>query len=124
MKVRAIVLDKAEFDHYLADIKQSTMNMPPKDLGELVYNTKGCKGCHSVDGTKIVGPTWKGSWGTTISLEGGKTETMNEAYVKQSVTEPSSEIHAGFPNAMPSYAGQLSEAEIHGVAAYIESLKQ
>ena len=44
--------------------------------------------------------------------------------LKKSVLDPSSEIHQGYPNVMPSFAGQLSEDEIHGVAKFIESLKQ
>ena len=97
--------------------------MDPKDLGRLVWDGKGCKACHTIDGGPGVGPTWKGSWGTSISLADGSSVPMDETYVRTSILEPQKQMHTGFPPTMPTFAGQLSEAEVNGVAAYIESLK-
>jgi len=123
MKVRAIVLDAEVFKRYMADWNAAVNQMTPQERGKNVYETKGCKSCHSIDGSKIVGPTWKGSWGTDVPLADGSTRKMDAAYVKQSIMEPASQIHQGYSNAMPSFAGQLTEEDVTGVAAYIESLK-
>ena len=34
--------------------------MPPQAYGELLYESKGCATCHSIDGTRGQGPSWKG----------------------------------------------------------------
>jgi cytochrome c oxidase subunit 2 len=123
MKVKAIVLDYSVWDRYLRESASVLQDMSPVELGKMVYESKGCKGCHSIDGSKIVGPTWKGSWGSPVPLEDGSSPVMDASYVHTSVLEPAKQLHKGYPNSMPSFAGQLSEAEINGVAAFIESLK-
>jgi cytochrome c oxidase subunit 2 len=123
MKEKAFVLDYSVWLRYLNESNAVFNNLSGPDLGKQVYETKGCKGCHSIDGSRVVGPSWKGSWGTDIPLEGGGNAKMDADFVKTAVTEPAKQIHASYPNSMPSYAGQLKEAEIAGVAAYIESLK-
>ncbi len=38
---------------------------PRAEHGTQLYKAKGCNACHTLDGTKIVGPTFKGLWGKT-----------------------------------------------------------
>ncbi|MGH7890763.1 MAG: cytochrome c oxidase subunit II, partial [Thermodesulfobacteriota bacterium] len=38
-------------------------SLPPAELGEKIYKEKGCNACHSLDGSKIVGPSFKGIFG-------------------------------------------------------------
>ena len=123
MKVKAFVHDGQTWERYLAETKAALQDMDPVALGKVVFDTKGCAACHSIDGSTKVGPTWKGAWGKDVPLAGGGTVPYDAQYVKTAIEEPQKQLHAGFPPSMPSYAGQLSEAEINGVAAYIESLK-
>lgn len=88
--------------------------------GEKLYKAKGCNACHSVDGSKIVGPTFKGLWGKTEKTSGGEV-TVDLAYVSESILQPMAKITEGYPPAMPPQ--QLNELEIKSVALYIESLK-
>jgi cytochrome c oxidase subunit II len=123
MKNKAYVHEYNTWERYLGEIQKATQNLEPKDLGKLVYESKGCKTCHSTDGSRLVGPSWKGIWGEPVPLADGSTTTVDAAFVKTAIEDPNKEIRAGYAAAMPTYAGQLSEAEINGVAAYIESLK-
>ena len=47
-----------EFDAWVAGKKVE--NLSPVDLGKKLYTTRNCNSCHSVDGSKIIGPSFKG----------------------------------------------------------------
>ena len=114
--------------------KKSEKRMPLWQLGQYIHGNKGCSQCHSVDGAKGTGPSWKGYYGTEIEFADGKkltTSTYNntsdiesawDQYIRESIIYPAVKIHAGFANAMPSYADQLSEKQIMGVVAYMRHL--
>lgn len=84
----------------------------------------GCAGCHSVDGTTIVGPSWQGLYGKTETFEGGSTVVVDEAYLRELIINPGAKVVAGFPNGvMPQDFGQkLSDEQIADLIAYILSL--
>lgn len=106
-------------------------NKKPVELGEYVWKTKGCRGCHSIDGTAGTGPTFKGLWGMpteehkTWKTTGSLTPTpVDENYIKMSINEPNDEVRETFqrPSAMPSYKGRLSDKQIAGVIEYLKSI--
>jgi cytochrome c oxidase subunit II len=123
MKVKAHVLDYSQWERLLTEAKNALQKMDPVDLGKLVFETKGCNGCHTVDGSAKVGPSWKGIYGQEAAMADGSKVTVDDQYIHTSIVEPQKQSRPGFPPSMPTYAGQLSEAEINGVAKYIESLK-
>ena len=83
-----------------------------------------CVGCHSIDGTRLVGPSWKGLFGKEEALEGGTTVTVDEAYLIEPIKDPAAKIVEGFPNAMPAtIAASLSDSDIDVIIEYIKSLK-
>jgi len=97
---------------------------PPADpvaRGKALVDEKGCTGCHSDDGSELVGPTFKGLWGRTETLEGGKKVLVDEKYVTLSIRKPSDQIVKGYPDAMPEQ--ELGEAEIQDMIAWLKTLK-
>jgi cytochrome c oxidase subunit 2 len=89
----------------------------------LVAN-KGCAGCHTIDGSKLVGPTWRGLFGSQVKLADGSTVTADEAYLTESIQNPSAKIVAGFQDGvMPSFKDRLTEKQIMDIVSYIETLK-
>ena len=38
------------------------LSRPREQWGKIQYERKGCKTCHTMDGTKSKGPSWKGIW--------------------------------------------------------------
>ncbi|MGZ3844349.1 MAG: c-type cytochrome, partial [Bdellovibrio sp.] len=64
--------------------------------GRKLFETKGCIACHSLTGAAGVGPTLKNVIGQQVELEGGKTVTVDEAYIIESITKPQAKIVKGF----------------------------
>jgi cytochrome c oxidase subunit 2 len=88
--------------------------------GHQIAQRSGCSACHGADGQGGVGPAWAGDLGKQIELTDGSTVTVDEAYLRRSIAEPSAQVHAGFAVAMPE--NQLTDEEIDKVVAYIVSL--
>ena len=90
------------------------------ERGAGLYKSKGCNACHSIDGTKVVGPTFKGLYGATEQTDKGPV-TVDDAYIKESILNPMAKITAGFPPAMPPQA--LSDDDITSIIEYMKTLK-
>ena len=75
------------------------------------------------------GPPWQGLFGSRrkVFVNGKPTEiTADEAYLRESIIEPSAKVAAGFEKgeyAMASYAGVLSDAQIESLILHIRSLR-
>jgi len=93
------------------------------ECGEITYQQVGCAGCHSTDGTRLVGPTFKGVWGSEERLDDGSTVTVDDNYVRESIEIPGAKIVSGYAPQMPSYQGQLSEEEMGNIIEFIKSLR-
>ena len=88
--------------------------------GAAFYKTKGCNACHSIDGSKIVGPSFKGLWGRTEKTSAGDVK-VDEAYLVESMANPMAKIVDGYPPAMPPQ--NLTPDEQKSLVMYIETLK-
>lgn len=91
--------------------------------GRELYESKGCSGCHTVDGSAGIGPTWKGLYGReAVVVTGGRerTVTADEEYVRRSILDPASDVVKGYPPIMPAL--DLDEEEVDGLVGYIKSL--
>lgn len=100
---------------------------PPVEVGKIIFKTK-CASCHTVDGSKNIGPTWKDMYGHAVQFNDGSglsEEQMTGAgfdnYVRESIIAPAAKVVAGYPNQMTSFAG-MSEVQINGIIAYIKSI--
>jgi cytochrome c oxidase subunit 2 len=96
-------------------------DLPPAQLGELMWSRQGCNACHTTDGRPLIGPSWKGLWGKTEALEGGGSVVVDENYIRESIVDPHKKIVQGFPPSMP--VQKLSDREITGIIEYIKTLK-
>jgi cytochrome c oxidase subunit II len=91
-------------------------------LGKHVFLQRGCIACHSLDGSRKVGPTVKGIWRKMEKLADGASVLVDEEYLRESVLKPGAKIVAGFPNAMPPIP--VEERELKALIAYIQSLAE
>jgi cytochrome c oxidase subunit 2 len=97
--------------------------------GAKIYAKKTCNTCHSIDGSKSTGPSWKGMWGKTeklTSTSSAPTRTVDENYVRDSILTPQKDIVVddsgkAYPPTMPP---QLitDQKDIDAVIAYLKSL--
>ncbi len=98
------------------------------DQGWEVLRRNGCNACHSVDGSKLVGPSYLGGWGGTRTVVTGREErdiTVDEEYVKRSIYDPNADVVKGFGKGlMLSYEGMVSEAEVELIIAYLKELNE
>jgi len=95
----------------------------PADWGKITYERVGCNSCHTVDGTKSKGPSWKGVYGSMVPLNNGTSVLADEAYIKESMMSPQAKVVKGFDPIMPTFQGLLKPNQVNGLVAYIESLK-
>lgn len=94
----------------------------PEAKGQLLVKSNGCLGCHTVDGSKLVGPTWLGLYGSQVLLSDGTTVTADDAYLSESILNPFAKIVAGFESqVMPAFT--LTDEEIANIVAYLKTLK-
>ena len=95
---------------------------PTAARGEQLANDYGCIACHSADGTVLVGPSWKGIYGSQEALEGGGSATVDADYIRESINDPYVKLVEGFGELMPTGLG-VTDAEIDSIIEYIKSLK-
>ncbi|EKS9793963.1 MULTISPECIES: c-type cytochrome [Burkholderia] len=89
------------------------------NLGKTLAAAKGCVACHTVDGSPLVGPTWKGLYGKTETMADGSTAKVDEAYLRAFIRNPTARVVKGFSPIMPHF--DLSEQELSALVAYIEA---
>jgi cytochrome c oxidase subunit 2 len=106
------------------DYKGADGNYDPVKYGAALYQKRGCVSCHSIDGKKNTGPSFKDNWGTEREFMDGSKAIMDENYVSNSILYPGKQIRKGYENKMPSYAGQLKQRDIDAIIAFLKTLAQ
>tara|TARA_A100001015_G_scaffold85854_1_gene95410 strand:+ start:1299 stop:2258 length:960 start_codon:yes stop_codon:yes gene_type:complete len=112
-------------DEYFAFLKKKDFDdsLPLNVIGQQLYSKKGCNACHSIDGSDMVGPSWKGIYGATRVFTDGTSAIADEAYLKESILYPQRKIVKGYQPVMPSYQGLLEDIEIDAIIEYIKELR-
>lgn len=123
MKGTVYVMNPADYESWLqsGNIAAGGAEQTPKVAGAALFNQLGCAGCHKPN-VKGVGPAIGGIFGSQVELESGATVTIDEEYLRQSIILPSADVVKGFAPIMPTFEGQVSEAQIIQLTAYIKSL--
>ena len=121
MLARVVVHEPGGYEKWLDEMYKKSIDIPLPELGKLVYEKQGCSVCHSIDGTRIVGPSWKGIFGKQESFVDGSSLTIDENYLRQSITDPTAKVVAGYTPSMP--LTKLNDRQISGVIEYIKTLK-
>ncbi|GAB3629062.1 Alternative cytochrome c oxidase subunit 2 [Pandoraea terrae] len=93
---------------------------PLAEKGKLLAQSRGCAGCHSVDGSPGVGPTWHGLYGKTETFQDGSTARVDDAYLAEFIRNPTARVPKGFAPMMPVM--DLSDADLAALIAYIRTL--
>jgi cytochrome c oxidase subunit 2 len=93
--------------------------------GKELLEKHGCLGCHSLDGNRGVGPTFKGLYNSRVTvMQNGMrlTVTADEVYLRESISQPGAKIVEGFQPVMPTYP-DLKPAEVEALVEFIEGVR-
>jgi cytochrome c2 len=98
--------------------------------GRLVYQRFGCVACHASEPGAVsrLGPNFHGLYGSDRTFNNGLVRvTADEAYLRESILEPSAKVVSGFNRTgmgMPSFSGVLTESQIDSLILFIKSLRE
>jgi mono/diheme cytochrome c family protein len=87
--------------------------------GEQIFTAAGCAGCHTFSpagSNGTIGPNLD-----QLKTQAGKLVPGKSAdeYIRESIEDPSAYIVKGFPNAMPSFKGRLTDQQIKALVDYL-----
>jgi len=119
MVARLRVVSQEEYDDHINDRRQG--ERPVEDVAKEIWVNKGCKGCHSLDGSAVVGPTWKGLYGAKREFTDGTTADADENYIKSSISNPNGKVVKGYQPIMPMIP--LTEDETATLISFMKTLK-
>ena len=125
MLAQVVVMPEAEFDAWLAGERVSD-HEKQEPAGLELMEVKGCLGCHSLDGSRIVGPSFKGIFGRTAQVvtDGKEREIVtDEDYLRRSILKPNADVVAGYPGIMPSQEGLITDSELDAIIEYLKTLE-
>lgn len=123
------VMPDTAFQSWMADTTQVAITEveSPTATGRRIMQNIGCFACHSLDGTKLVGPSFKGIWGATHTVTTGREKrqvTVDEDYIRKSIYDPNADVVEGYGKGlMLTYEGQLSDDDIDNIIEYLKALK-
>jgi cytochrome c oxidase subunit 2 len=132
MYTGVIVMPKDEFETWLKDttavVAVVAADARPSDLGFQVLLKNGCNACHSIDGSKLIGPSYLGGWGTTrtVVTEGDEREVViDEEYIKRSIYDPNFDVVKGYNKGlMLSYKSMVTDDEVALIVEYLKALNE
>ncbi|MEL6344673.1 MAG: c-type cytochrome [Myxococcota bacterium] len=124
MYSRIRVMPEDEFDAWVEKMTAfDPSTLPPEERGKLVYQKYGCAGCHSLDGSKLVGPSFQGLWGREEQIAGMGAVQVDENYIQESIWVPGAKIVEGYAPQMPTYQGQIDDKQIDDIIAFMKTLQ-
>lgn len=98
----------------------------PAAEGQRVFAEQACNSCHTTDGTPGVGPTLKGLYKKSVTLDNGQTVTADEAYLRESIVDPDAKIVKGYSKGVMKAAVSESlrkdEKKVKALVEYIKTL--
>ncbi len=129
MRSKVVVTEAEAFEQWLAQQPRFAQSLSAGTVtadtglaakGRQLAEGLGCLACHSVDGAPGVGPGWQGLFGSERELADGGSAIADEAYLRESITDPKAKLVKGYPPVMQPYA--LNEDELAALIAYLRSL--
>lgn len=125
------VLQDSAFQSWITDTTQVKASVAevesPTATGKRIMQNIGCFACHTLNGTKLVGPSFKGLYGETQMVVTGKEKreiVADDEYIKRSIFDPNADVVEGYNKGlMLSYTGQLSDEDVANIIEYLKTVK-
>jgi cytochrome c oxidase subunit 2 len=113
-----IVMEPGDFQLWLSGGPAPT-NMA--EAGQKLFTDLACITCHK-DTSDGRGPALKNLYGKAVNLQSGATVTADEAYLRESITNPQAKVVLGYQPLMPTFQGLVTEEQLMQLIAYIKSI--
>jgi cytochrome c oxidase subunit 2 len=115
---RVVVMEEQDYQNWLGG---GAAGESMVEAGMRNFEQLGCATCHkSQSGGR--GPTLTGVYGEPVQLASGEVVVADEAYIRESILQPTSTIVNGYQPIMPTFQGQISEETLLQLITYIKSL--
>lgn len=128
MATSVVVMPKEQFDAWLVDTTAvvAVVDDKPGAAGQRLVRLNGCVACHSSDGSKLIGPTFKDLLGSRhlVITQGTEREILvDEEYIKRSIYEPDADIVKGYSRGlMLTYKNLIDEKGVEDIIEYLKTL--
>jgi cytochrome c oxidase subunit II len=128
MATSVVVMPKEQFDAWITDTTAvvAVVDDKPGAAGQRLLRLNGCVACHSSDGSKLIGPTFKDLFGSRhmVLTQGTEREILvDEEYIKRSIYEPDADIVKGYSRGlMLSYRNLIDEKGVEDIIEYLKTL--
>jgi cytochrome c oxidase subunit 2 len=123
MNSKVLVMSEDEFKNWYESAEK--LKIVPSQAIELL-DDNSCLDCHSTDGSRIIGPSFKDIFGrkTVVITDGKEREIItDEHYLINSIMIPNADVVKGYPGIMPSFEGEISEEDINSIIQYLKTIK-
>jgi len=97
----------------------ATAGLAQAKTGDQIFTAAGCAGCHTfgpANSNGTIGPNLNELKTQAAKMEKGKSA---DEYIRESLEDPGAFIVEGFPNAMPSFKGRLTDAQIKALIDFL-----
>lgn len=91
---------------FAAGVAVAAPGPPSAVRGQAVLEKKGCVACHSTDGTRRVGPSFRELFASKrrVVTGGAPREVVaDDEYIARSLSDPDADLAEGFPRTMPRF---------------------
>ncbi len=94
-------------------------------VGTKLLTLKGCMACHSLDGSRLIGPSFKDVFGREewVLTDGERRRiVVDEDYIRRSLREPNADVVEGYDPVMPPMTGIVNDEELETIIQILKSL--
>ncbi len=113
-----VVMTPDDYERWTAG---STSGASLAQNGERLFASLGCNSCHS-GSADAHGPSLAQVYGGKVQMTNGSFVTVDDAFLRDSILNPTMHQVAGYAPIMPTYQGQISEEGLIDLVEYIKNL--
>lgn len=122
MLAKVHVVSQEDYTAFISGKDRAPEGKPLAEVGAELFKKNACNTCHTVDGSPLVGPSFKGLFGKSEAFEDGSSTSVDENYLRQSILQPQAKVVKGYAGKnMPAFV--LKDWKLDALIEYIKSLK-
>jgi cytochrome c oxidase subunit 2 len=113
-----VAMTPDDYDRWTAG---STSGASLAQNGERLFASLGCASCHN-GSPDSHGPSLAQVYGSKLQMSNGSFVTVDDAFLRDTILNPTMHQVAGYAPIMPTYQGQISEEGLIDLVEYIKNL--